>query len=464
MSTWLDAALDYIPRWLAFQLDHLHQPGCTVAIAERGRIVLDAAFGVANLATGERLTPRHRFRVASHSKSFTAAGILKLQEQGRLRLDDPIGRFVAGLNPAVAAVTLAQLLSHSGGLTRDGADAGQFMDRRPFLNEAELLADLAAAAPLEPSTRFKYSNHGYGLLGLVIAKATGEPYAAWIRREIVAAAGLAETEPDMTAPDSVPFARGHTARLPLGRRLVVPGDNPAHAMAAATGFVSTARDLALFFSGLDPRSESRLLTALSRREMVRRLWQDRDASPERHYGLGLTSSKPGEGEWFGHGGSFQGTITGTAVLTGPGIAVSVLTNAVDGPAPLWLEGIGHILATMAAGGTPAAGTRDWTGRWWTLWGATDLVPMGERVRTATPAQPKPFDEGMEIAITGEDLGRVTRGSGFRSLGETARLVRDGDGTPRALWLGGVQLLPEPAFAREISERYGKNQSTTGGLA
>ncbi|MGC8030317.1 serine hydrolase, partial [Salmonella enterica] len=91
-----------------------------------------------SLATGEALTTRHRFRVASHSKTFTATGILKLREEGRLRLDDAAGAFVTGLHPEVAKVTLGQLLSHSAGLVRDGGDGGQFTDQRPFRDEAEL--------------------------------------------------------------------------------------------------------------------------------------------------------------------------------------------------------------------------------------------------------------------------------------------------------------------------------------
>ena len=93
MKKWLGNALDYIPRWIEFQVRMLQQPGCVIAIAHRGTVVLEAAFGSANLATGETLTPRHRLRIGSQSKSFTAAGILKLREQGKLRLDDPAGQF-----------------------------------------------------------------------------------------------------------------------------------------------------------------------------------------------------------------------------------------------------------------------------------------------------------------------------------------------------------------------------------
>src|SRR5579883_2934286 len=116
VDRWLGAALDYIPRWLEFQMRQTELPGCVIAVAHRGRIVLEQAFGYADLGRGVALTPRHRFRVASHSKSFTSAGIMRLREQGKLRLDDTAGRFVRDLHPKVACTTVAQLLSHSAGL------------------------------------------------------------------------------------------------------------------------------------------------------------------------------------------------------------------------------------------------------------------------------------------------------------------------------------------------------------
>ena len=173
MATWLDGALAYARDWLPFQLRVHRQPGIAVAVAHEGEIVLDEAWGCANLATREALTPRHRMRVASHSKTFTAAGVMALAEEGSLRLDDHCGAFVPGLHASVAAATVGQLLSHSAGLVRDGPDSSQFVDRIPYRNRTELLADLAEPSPLEPGMRLKYSNHGYGLLGLVIEAVTG---------------------------------------------------------------------------------------------------------------------------------------------------------------------------------------------------------------------------------------------------------------------------------------------------
>src|SRR3981189_1905859 len=116
MEPWLQSATEYIRSWIEFQMRVSQQPGCIVAIAHRGKVVAEHAFGYANLETGEKLTPRHRFRIASHTKSFTAAGIMKLREQRKLRLDDPVGQHVKGLHPRVAETSIAQILSHSAGL------------------------------------------------------------------------------------------------------------------------------------------------------------------------------------------------------------------------------------------------------------------------------------------------------------------------------------------------------------
>jgi len=133
MDEWLLPACDYVRSWLEFQMRFSRLPGCIAVVMHRDQIALERAYGFADLAAGEPLTPRHRFRVASHSKSFTAAGIMKLREAGKLRLDDAIGEYVRGLHPQIAAATFSQILSHSAGIVRDGADAGFFEDRRPFL-------------------------------------------------------------------------------------------------------------------------------------------------------------------------------------------------------------------------------------------------------------------------------------------------------------------------------------------
>ena len=461
MDQWLRSALDYIPHWIEFQMRASQQPGCIVAIAHRGVIVLEQAFGSANLATGEALTPRHRFRVASHSKSFTAAGIMKLREQDRLKLDDRAGQYIENLHPAVSEATIAQLLSHSAGLVRDGADAGYFSDRRPFPDEAELRAILAEAPPIPANTRFKYSNHGFGLLGLIIAAITGEPYTKWIRREVVDAVELRETEPDMPVPAGTPMARGHSAKIPLGRRVVIPGDNPVNAWAAAGGFISTAADLARFFSQLNPSAAASLLSVASRREMIRRQWRDEGATGERHYGLGIMSGRVAGCDWFGHGGAFQGFISQTVMLLEHGITLSIVTNTIERLANSWAEGVIHIIAEFARRGAPNDRVRGWGGRWWNLWYPFDLVPMGDRVLVAAPTQLNPFADASEIAVSSTDEGRIVVGPGMRNPGEPAERLRAAGGDVEGVRLGGTLLVPEAEIVAELEARYGRRSSTAG---
>lgn len=453
MDKWLGHALDYIPRWIDHQMRLSEQPGVALAMTHKGRLVLERAFGEAAAVKGVRLTPRHRFRVASHSKSFTSAGIMKLRERGKLKLDDAAGQFVQGLHPAVAKATIGQLLSHSAGVTRDGTESGQWQDRRPFLDERQLRAALAAAPVIEANTRFKYSNHGYGLLGLVIEAIAGEPYGAWIRRTIVEPAGLEETDPDVPLPTGALMARGHSGRLPIGRRVIVPGDNPTNALAAATGFVSTAGDLSRFFSGLDPAAANPVLSRASRREMIRRQWRNPNASIERHYGLGIMSGTTAEWDWFGHAGGFQGFITRTVTVPECPLTLSVLANAADGAALPWLEGALHILRHFKRHGAPVGKLRDWAGRWWSLRGAVDLVPMGEKVMIADPALGNPFMDASEIAAAGRDQGRISHAHGYASYGEGVRRVRGANGKVAELWLGGMKLLPEARLAAEMGRRY-----------
>lgn len=450
---WLEPALDYILQWLEYQMRETEQPGCVLALVHDGRVVLERAFGYADIVGRVPLTPRHRFRVASHSKTFSAAGILKLREHRKLSLDDRAGQYVEGLHPAIAEATIGQLLSHSAGIIRDGTDSGQWRDARPFFDETELRADLAAAPTIDANTRFKYSNHAFGLIGLVIEAVTGSPYRDWIRRAIIEPAGLDETEPDMPAA-AVPTARGHSSKLPLGRRVVIPGDNPTNALAAATGFVSTARDLARFFAQLDAAAPRSVLSAASRREMVRPQWRYPHTNVERYYGLGVSSGKTAEWAWLGHGGAFQGFASRTAALPDRSLAVSLLINAVDGPADQWVDGILNILATFAKYGAPKGEVRDWTGRWWTLWGAVDLVPLGETVMVAAPSLPNPFAEASEISVSDKDIGRFTAAAGTARYGESVRRVRRPDGTVGEVWFGGTRLVPEAEAAAELEARYG----------
>lgn len=450
---WLAPALAYVHDWLGYQMRQSEQPGCAVAVAWNGEVVFETAFGSADLPAGEALTPRHRHRVASHSKSFTAAAIMKLREQGRVKLDDPVGGYVQGLHLEIASATLAQLLSHTAGVFRDGPDAAYWAGRAEFLDEPSLRAELAHPPAIESATRLKYSNHGFGLLGLAIEAVTGEPYNAWVKREVVDAAGLAETTPDVPLPAGARLAKGHSSKALLGRRLAFPGDQSTHALASATGFVSTAADLARFFGQLSPTASTSVLSAASRREMIRPQWEDRwaPAAPQT-YGLGTISGAFDGWDWFGHSGGFQGYLTRTAVVPEVRLSISVLTNAADGLSGPWLDGALAILKRFKDEGAPDPKLADWSGRWWSVWGPNDLVPAGQKVLVAVPGLANPVAKATELTVHG-DAATISQAGAFASYGEPARLLRGADGKVTGVMLAGGRLIGEAELAAELTARY-----------
>jgi D-alanyl-D-alanine carboxypeptidase len=156
--------------------------------------------------------------------------------------------------------------------------------------------------------------------------------------------------------------------------------------------------------------------------------------------------------YFGHLGRFQGSSTRTAVLPGVGLAISVLTNATDGPAAQWLDGIVHILRRFHDN-APTSESANWNGRWWTLWGAVDFVAVGNRIEVFSPALYPPFSEASEVTLTSPDRGVVTRGPGTDRFGEPVRRILDRNGAVNEIWIGGLRHLTEEALKSEILMRY-----------
>jgi Beta-lactamase len=286
----------------------------------------------------------------------------------------------------------------------------------------------------------------------VIEAVTGEPYSVWIKREIVDAVGLRETEPNTPLAKGAPFARGHSRRLPAERRFVIPGDNPAHAMTSAAGFVATAADTARFFAQLAPDARRSVLSAQSRREITRKHWRI-PQSFETYYGLGVNIGRTDGWDWFGHGGGFQGYLSRTCAIPACDAAITILSNAIDGGAPFWMDGALQILRAFKTRGAPSRRVRDWGGRWWSVWGATDFVPMGNRVLVANPHFASPLMDATEIEVTGRDSGRIVWGSGYASHGELVRRSRGKRGTVTDIWIAGANVKPERTLAAELARRY-----------
>jgi CubicO group peptidase (beta-lactamase class C family) len=329
------------------------------------------------------------------------------------------------------------------------------MDRRPFPSREQILAELKKPQPLEPGRRFKYSNHGFALAGMILEQAAGESYDAFMARDVLGASGLRATTTDMPARRDFPFAKGHSLPLSDGKRLVVPADQPTHGVAPAGGFVATPSDVARFFATLAPDAPRSVLSRESRIDMSRRYHRDNEGPVPLHYGLGtIIGPQSDDWDWFGHSGSFQGTLSRTAVVPAHHLAVSVMTNGLDGLATLFVDGIIGILKAHFRRGGADRITGRWRGRFHSLWGPVDLVPVAGRVLVAAPGAFAPLAGAPEIQPIGRDKGMIVKGSGFGSVGEMARIERDGRQRPVALWIGGARLLPRAKMEAEMRKRFG----------
>jgi len=174
-------------------------PGLSVAIAKAGRLVYAQGFGFANKETGEKVQPKHLFRIASVSKPITATMIFGLVEAGKLHISDKVFGSGALLGTEygpvpcpqyVADITVEHLLTHTaGGWQNDGSDP---MFRHTEMDHKRLITWTLANQPLKnpPGTSYAYSNFGFCVLGRIIEKITGKPYEEAVKKEVLEPCGI----------------------------------------------------------------------------------------------------------------------------------------------------------------------------------------------------------------------------------------------------------------------------------
>lgn len=177
-------------------------PGLSVSFARHGELVYEAGFGYADDGATERVTPAHLFRIASVSKPVTSVAVFTLIENGRLKLEDQV--FGAGgvlgfdygdiLSERVRKITVHHLLTHTGGgWSNDGDDP---MFRHKDMAHRELIAWTLRNQPLkeEPGQKYAYSNFGYCILGRVVEKVSGRPYADYVRQAVLEPCGIRDMQ------------------------------------------------------------------------------------------------------------------------------------------------------------------------------------------------------------------------------------------------------------------------------
>lgn len=446
----LDACA-YADTWLQFRTVRDRLPGIQAAVLLGDEILLSTAHGVADLAAGTPLTTDHRFRVASHSKTFTATAVMQLAERGALRLDDTVGDHLIELaGEPIASVRLRELLAHGGGVIRDGWDGDHWQLARPF-PDAATLRRIAAdqATVLARNERFKYSNIGFSLLGAVVEAVTGRTFPEHVTDVVLAPLALSATSPEIDLTDPSDHATGYTSLDYATVR--VPFDHIATgAMAAATGFSSTATDLVRWAAAHFP-GDVRILSDDAKRQMQRTEWTVAGGG---EYGLGFAIGTAADRRVLGHGGGFPGFITRTWFDPVDRLAVSVLTNAIDGPALAVANGIIGLvdLAGKRAGAT-GDDLRSFTGRFATPWGVTDVAALGGALYAFDPTLDDVIPTAQHLDVVDADTLRIVDGPGYGSPGERYSYTRGTDGSVRAVrGSSGTTALPYDVFQAQLAGR------------
>lgn len=452
----LASAAAYLPALVEAQVRQYRVPGAQVAVRTEEGLLASFAVGTADLSTGEPLRTDHLFRIASHSKTFTGTAIMQLVEAEKIRLDDPIERHVEELaGSGIGRATVRELLEHQSGIQRDGTDADFWQLERPFPDRAGLVAEILAHGTIaDRNAYFRYSNVGYSLLGLAIESASGESYAEYCRTHIVEPLRLTRTGAEYAPERAAEYAAGHTGQL-LGEdeRLVIEHVD-TRAMAAATGFYSTAEDLTVYGAAHWHGSDA-LISDDSKRIMQRTASViSRYGNEIGRYGVGIEIAKIRERNLVGHSGGYPGHITRTYIDPVGKLVVSVLTNAVDGAAEQIAQAVLAVIDAAeaalpgaekkpASADGPAAAS--FTGRYASLWGMTDVVELDGRLVLVSPGARDVHATMDELEIVDADTLRTFLQPSFGASGEPVSFTRRGDGTVASIRVNGMTQWPLDDF-------------------
>jgi D-alanyl-D-alanine carboxypeptidase len=298
-------------------------PGVQVAVSRHGQVIYSGAFGVTDKTNGTAVTSRSVMQIASLTKQFTAAAILRLAERGELSLDDRIETYVPEFDPQGATVTLRQLLSHTSGLRRDWTPPGGVNLWLP-VTRAQMIQYLNVK-PFDtaPGTTWSYSNAGFMLLGYAIESITGKPYAEFIQNELALPLGLIDT--GLCGSFHLPLPRGY-GLITAGWTLLLPLHPTV--VTSSGGLCSTATDLARWSHliakgyGMQPASYAAMTTTA-------RLANNTLLPNGYAFGVHVQSFKGHPLVW--HSGAIDGFQSWLLYLSNQDIAVAVITNAFPAP-------------------------------------------------------------------------------------------------------------------------------------
>ncbi|MBK8247389.1 MAG: beta-lactamase family protein [Gemmatimonadetes bacterium] len=425
--------------WMEGQIAYRGLPGIAVGVVSDQELVWSKGFGYADVQSKRPMTPSTLFRMASHSKLFTATAIMQLREQGKVRLDDPVSKHLPWftLKPAGSddgEVTIEQLLTHASGLPREAGDHWSTNDFPTTEEVKQLMANRQAAFP--PATRWKYSNLAYTIAGMVVEAVSGQRWADYVQQHIYSPLGMTQSSVDKNVPG---LTVGYGRRMPDGSRALIPFID-ARGMGSATGITSNVEDMAKFASAQFRRGKmggKQILSTGSLREM------HRVRSVEENWtsgtGIGFGISRFRDRTYVGHGGGYLGNTTQTMIQLDDKVAVIVLTNTNDSDpsaiARQLMSTVGFAVAKAAAvkpavvAWDPAWGR--FAGLYRDAWGDQQVVLLNNKLVLISPNAGN-VDEPTQLEPLGGGRFRMMARSGGGAVGEVVQFVEEGGRVTRLL--------------------------------
>jgi D-alanyl-D-alanine carboxypeptidase len=186
------ARADNVDDYVNARMRQYHVPGLSLAVVRDGKLTKAKGYGLASVELFATATPETVYEIGSVTKPFTATAIMILVEEGKVRLDDPLTKYLDGLPDSWNAVTVRHLLTHTSGIRSyfglPGFELRNHLTREQFIKTASVIKP-----EFPPGDAYLYSNTGYSLLGFVIERASGKPYWEFIGERILKPLGMSAT-------------------------------------------------------------------------------------------------------------------------------------------------------------------------------------------------------------------------------------------------------------------------------
>ena len=352
------APADPVDDYIAAQMSRQHIPGLSLAVLQDGKPVKVQGYGVANLELGTPATPETVYPIGSVSKLFIAAGIVLLAADGKVGLDDPVGKYLDDAPEAWRAITVRHLLTHTSGLVRE--TPGLQLKAQSDIDA--IRAAFATPLAFAPGEKWQYSNLGYFVLAEIVSRAAQTAWPRYLQERIFGPLGMTATR-TTTVEELVPRRAGgyhwiddqHYRNAPF-----VPGVRPSGA------FISTVLDLARWDAAL----YSDAVFSAAQRELIWTPVKLKDGS-EKPYGFGWEVGKIGRHRQVKHAGTMLGFRSQLLRFPDDGLTVVVLANATQavperialGVAALYLSDLNPPSALRPAAKLPANLLDSYTGRY-----------------------------------------------------------------------------------------------------